>query len=130
MNSRQRAYLKSLAMVMDPILQIGKSSLTPEITEAVNEALEARELVKIHVLKNCMDDARSIGEALAGRTHSQVVQVIGKKIVLYRESKTKKKIMLPQYGSWSRKPEGQAEYGLESTIGRYKDKDRDHGRDL
>ncbi|MCI9068445.1 MAG: ribosome assembly RNA-binding protein YhbY [Lachnospiraceae bacterium] len=96
MNSRQRAYLKSLAMVMDPILQIGKSSLTPEITEAVNEALEARELVKIHVLKNCMDDARSIGEALAGRTHSQVVQVIGKKIVLYRESKTKKKIMLPQ----------------------------------
>ena len=96
MNSRQRAYLKSLAMVMDPILQIGKSSLTPEITEAVNEALEARELVKIHVLKNCMDDARSIGEALAGRTHSEVVQVIGKKIVLYRESKTKKKIMLPQ----------------------------------
>ena len=96
MNSRQRAYLKSLAMVMDPILQIGKSSLTPEITEAVNEALEARELVKIHVLKNCMDDARSIGEALAGRTHSQVVQVIGKKIVLYRESRTKKKIMLPR----------------------------------
>lgn len=96
MNSRQRAYLKSLAMTMDPILQIGKSSLTPELTEAANEALEARELIKINVLKNCVDDARSIGEALAERTRSQVVQVIGKKIVLYRESKTKKKIMLPQ----------------------------------
>ena len=96
MNSKERAYLKSLAMTMDPVFQIGKSSLTPEITEAVNEALEARELVKINVLKNCMDDVRSIGEVLAERTHSQVVQVIGKKIVLYRESKTKKKIMLPK----------------------------------
>ena len=79
MNSRQRAYLKSLAMTMDSVLQIGKSSLTPEITEAVNEALEARELVKIHVLKNCIDDTRMIGETLAERTRSQVVQVIGKK---------------------------------------------------
>lgn len=96
MNSRQRAYLKSLAMTTEPVLQIGKSSLTPEISEAVNEALEARELIKINVLKNCVDDARSIGEVLAERTHSQVVQVIGKKIVLYRESKTKKKIVLPR----------------------------------
>lgn len=96
MNSRQRAYLKSLAMTMEPVLQIGKSSLTPEISEAVSEALEARELIKVNVLKNCMDDARSIGEVLAERTRSQVVQVIGKKIVLYRESKTKKKIVLPK----------------------------------
>ena len=96
MNSRQRAYLKSLAMTMEPVLQIGKSSLTPELTDAVSEALEARELIKIHVLKNCMDDAGSIGETLAERTRSQVVQVIGKKIVLYRESKTKKKMALPK----------------------------------
>ena len=96
MNSRQRAYLKSLAMTMDPILQIGKSSLTPEITEAVSEALEARELIKINILKNCMDDPKILSQALAERTHSQVVQVIGKKIVLYRESKTKKKLELPR----------------------------------
>ncbi|MCD2491076.1 ribosome assembly RNA-binding protein YhbY [Lacrimispora sp. NSJ-141] len=95
MNSRQRAYLKSLAMTIDPVMQIGKSSLTPEITEAVSEALEARELVKVNVLKNCLDDPRMIAEALAERTRSQVVQVIGKKIVLYRESKTKKKLELP-----------------------------------
>jgi RNA-binding protein len=95
MTSRQRAYLKSLAMTMDPIFQIGKSSVTPEITSAIDEALEARELIKLTVLKNCMDDIRSIAEVLAERTHSEVVQVIGRKFVLYRPSKEKKKIELP-----------------------------------
>lgn len=96
MTSKQRAFLKSLAMKQDAIFQIGKSSLTPEITTSVSEALEARELIKISVLKNCMDDPRMIAEALAERTHSQVVQVIGKKIVLYKEGKKeKKKIQLP-----------------------------------
>ena len=52
MTSKQRSYLKGLAMNLDPIFQIGKSSLTPEVTQAVSEALEARELVKITVLKN------------------------------------------------------------------------------
>ena len=84
MTSKQRAYLKSLAMKMDPIIQIGKSSLTPELTKAVEEALTARELIKISVLQNCLDDPRSLADMLAERTHSQVVQVIGKKIVLYR----------------------------------------------
>ena len=87
MTSKQRAYLKGLAMEQGAILQIGKASLTPEITKSVDEALEARELIKIHVLKNCLDDGSSIAEALAGRTHSQVVQVIGKMIVLYRPAK-------------------------------------------
>ncbi|MEG1457798.1 MAG: ribosome assembly RNA-binding protein YhbY [Acetivibrio sp.] len=96
MTSKQRAYLKGLAMAMDPIFQIGKASLTPEIVSAVDEALEARELVKIGVLKNCLDDPKEIAEMIGGRTHSDVVQVIGKKIVLYRESKTKKKIELPK----------------------------------
>ena len=96
MTSKQRAYLKSLAMVMDPILQIGKSSMTPEVTGAVAEALEARELIKINVLQNCMDDPKEIAQSLAERTRSQVVQVIGKKIVLYKEGKDeKKKIILP-----------------------------------
>ena len=84
-NSKQRAYLKVLAMNMTPIIQIGKSSVTPELTQAVEEALEARELIKISVLQNCLDDPRQMAEVLAERTHSQVVQVIGRKIVLYRE---------------------------------------------
>lgn len=97
MTSKQRSYLKGLAMNLDPIFQIGKSSLTPEVTQAVSEALEARELVKITVLKNCLDDGRAIAEVLGERTHSEVVQVIGRKIVLYRPAKdeTKRKIVLP-----------------------------------
>lgn len=95
MTTKQRAYLKSLAMTLDPIYQIGKSALTPEITEGVSEALEARELVKINVLKNCLEDINEIAHTLAGRTRSEVVQVIGRKIVLYKESKEKKKIILP-----------------------------------
>ena len=96
MTSKQRAYLKGLAMTMDPIFQIGKSSLTPEHTKAIDEALEARELIKISVLQNCLDDPKEIAAVVAERTRSQVVQVIGKKIVLYREGKKeKKKIILP-----------------------------------
>ena len=87
---------RSLAMNIEPIFQIGKSSLTPEVTEAVAEAFNKRELIKIAVLKNCMDDPRAIAEALAERTRSQVVQVIGKKIVLYKENKDHKKIELPK----------------------------------
>lgn len=64
MTSKQRSYLKGLAMTMDPIFQIGKSSVTPELTAAIAEALEARELIKITVLKNCLDDGRSIAEVL------------------------------------------------------------------
>jgi len=95
MTSKQRAYLKSLAQTMDPIFQIGKASLTPENTNAIAEALEARELIKISVLNNCMDDPREIAQIVAERTRAQVVQVIGKKIVLYREGKDNKKIVLP-----------------------------------
>lgn len=95
MTSKQRAYLKSLASTMDPIFQIGKGSLTPEVTEAIAEAFNTKELLKIAVLKNCFDDPKEIAGMIAERTHSQVVQVIGKKIILYKESKENKKIILP-----------------------------------
>ena len=99
MTSKQRAYLKSLAMKITPILQIGKSSVTPELISAVDEALEARELIKMHILKNCFDDPKEIAQVIAERTRSEVVQVIGKKIVLYKEGKdNKKKIELPKAG--------------------------------
>lgn len=96
MTSKQRAYLKSLATKITPILQIGKSSVTPELISAVDEALEARELIKMHILKNCFDDPKEIAQVIAERTRSEVVQVIGKKVVLYRESKDNKKIELPK----------------------------------
>lgn len=96
MTSKQRAYLKGLAMNIEPVLQIGKSCLTPEVTEAVAEVFNTRELIKIAVLKNCMEDPKEIASILSERTSSQVVQVIGKKIVLYKESKEHKKIELPK----------------------------------
>ena len=85
-------------MNLDPIFQIGKSSVTPELTAAVAEALEARELIKLSILKNCLDDGREIAAILAERTRSEVVQVIGKKIVLYKQAKDekKRKIELPK----------------------------------
>lgn len=96
MTSKQRAYLKGLAMTIDPIFQVGKQSLTPEIIQAIREAIDARELIKISVLKNCADDPFEIAQVIGERTHSQVVQVIGKKIVLYKENKKKKRIELPK----------------------------------
>lgn len=96
MTSKQRAYLKSLANNIDPIFQVGKSSLTPEVTEAVIESFNTRELIKISVLKNCTDDPKEIASILSDRTHSEVVMVIGKKIVLYKENKDHKKIQLPK----------------------------------
>ncbi|MBQ7433727.1 MAG: ribosome assembly RNA-binding protein YhbY [Lachnospiraceae bacterium] len=91
MTSKERAYLRSQAMTMEPILHIGKASVTPELTEAVSEALEARELIKLNVLQNCTDDVHYIADAIAGRTRADVVQVIGKKIVLYRPHKDPEK---------------------------------------
>ena len=95
MTSKQRAYLKGLASTLEPVFQVGKSSVTPEITEAISEAFNNRELIKISVLKNCLDDTRAIAEVIAERTRSQVVQVIGKKIVLYKPDKKNPKIILP-----------------------------------
>ena len=95
MTSKQRAYLKSLAMKIDPIYNIGKGSISPELVQGVRDALEARELIKIGVLQNCMDDPKELANVLAERTRSQV---IGKKIVLYKESKNHKRIELPKAG--------------------------------
>lgn len=96
LSSKQRAYLMSMASSITPIFQIGKFSLTPEIITAVDTALEKRELIKISVLKNCFDDPREIAQTISERTHSEVVQVIGKKIVLFRVSRKKPVIELPK----------------------------------
>ena len=98
MTSKQRAYLKSISSTYDPVFQIGKSSITPEICDAVSEALAARELIKLNVLKNCADEPKDIASVLPERTRSNVVHVIGRKIVLYRPNPKKedRKIILPK----------------------------------
>ena len=95
MTSKQRAYLRSLAMTMDPIFQVGKSSLTPELIEAIREAIDARELIKISVLKNCADDPREIASVIGERTRSEVIKVIGKKMIFFRQAKKNTKYNLP-----------------------------------
>ena len=87
-------------MTTEPIFQCGKASITPEFVTAVSQALEKRELIKISVLQNCADDPKELAVILSERTRSQVVQVIGKKIVLYKEAKDEKnrKIVLPKAG--------------------------------
>jgi len=96
MNTKERAYLKGLAMELTSVLSLGKQSLTPEFTQAVDEAITKRELIKINVLKNCMDDPNQLAQTLAERTHSEVVQVIGRKIVLFRQNPENSKILLPK----------------------------------
>ena len=91
MTSKQRAYLRSMASTLDPIFQVGKASVSPEVVEAVREALEKRELIKISVLKNCADDPKDIAEIISERTRSTVVQVIGKKIILFKQHPNKDK---------------------------------------
>lgn len=95
MTSKQRAYLKGLAMNLEPIFQIGKASVTPENVEAISEVFNTHELVKIAILKNCVDDPKEIANMTAERTKSQVVQVIGRKFVLYKPFK-EPKIILPK----------------------------------
>ncbi|MCJ7855501.1 YhbY family RNA-binding protein [Lachnospiraceae bacterium NSJ-143] len=85
--SKQRAYLRGLANGIETIFHIGKGGITPELTEAFNLALEAREIVKANVLDNNLIGAREAAQMIAERTHSEVVQVIGNRFVLYRRSK-------------------------------------------
>ena len=92
--SKQRARLRSLAANIDTIMQIGKGGIGDNLIKTVGDALEARELIKLGVLDNSEESPRSAADALAEATGAEVVAVIGKKIVLYRESKKNKKIEL------------------------------------
>ncbi len=96
MTSKQRAFLRSLAMKIDPTLNIGKGGYSPEIVDELDRILEKRELVKVQLLQNCLEDIREMASILSDRTHSEVVQVIGRRIVFYRESKENKEIVLPK----------------------------------
>lgn len=88
-NSKQRAELRSKAHHIDPIFSIGKEGIGKEFIKAIDSAIEARELIKINILKNCDLYPKEAAEELSKKTRSEVVQIIGKKIVLYRKSKKK-----------------------------------------
>jgi RNA-binding protein len=96
LTSKQRAFLKGLASDLEPVFQIGKGSVTPEVTSAISEAFNTHELIKITVLKNCLDDVREVASTVSERTRSELVQVIGRKFVLYKPFKDDPKIILPK----------------------------------
>lgn len=93
-NSKQRAYLRGLANKIPALYQVGKDGVGENMIELINDALEARELIKVHVLDNAFMTAREAAVELAEATNADVVQVIGNKFVLYKESKENKKIEL------------------------------------
>ena len=96
LTSKQRAYLKSLAADLDPVFQIGKGSVTPEVIDAISEAFNTHELIKITVLKNCLDDVKEVAITVSERSRSDLVQVIGRRFVLYKPFKVDPKIILPK----------------------------------
>ena len=96
MTSKQRAYLRGLANRLTPILQIGKSGLSENLIKQIDDALEARELIKITVLETAPEDIKSLGNEISEQTNSVFVQSIGSKITLYRARKKDGKIILPK----------------------------------
>ena len=94
MTSKQRAYLRGLANSIDPNFQIGKSGLSENLLKQLDDALEARELIKINVLENSGEDVKSLGNTIANSINAECVQTVGNKITLYRARK-KNPIILP-----------------------------------
>ncbi len=99
LTSKQRAYLRGLSQSVQPIFQVGKNDIGENMVKQISDALEARELVKIHVLENSPLTAREAADKISELTQSDVVAVIGSKIVIYRETHDKKRrenrIILP-----------------------------------
>lgn len=94
LNSRQRAQLRGMANSFETILQIGKIGINENTVKQVNDALEARELIKLRILETCPTSVRETADTLAEKTESDVVQVIGSRFILYKESKNNKTIKL------------------------------------
>ena len=90
LTSKERAHLRGLGQKLEPVLQVGKEGITPACTKNADDVLTAQELIKVQVQKNCLTPVREIADTLSERTRSEVVQVIGRKFVLYRYSRTVK----------------------------------------
>jgi RNA-binding protein len=96
LTGKQTRYLRSMAHNLNPIFQVGKGGVNDHLIRHIEEALEVRELIKVTVLNNSGEDRKEVGAELADKAHAELVQVIGKIIVLYKESRDQKKIVLPE----------------------------------
>lgn len=95
LTGKQKRYLRSKAHHLDPIFQVGKGGVNENMIKQISEALEVRELIKVTILQNCDDDKETVASALVEGTKAELVQIIGKIIVLYKESSEHKTINLP-----------------------------------
>lgn len=94
-NTKQRAYLRSLAQKIQPVFQVGKNGITDSLIEDLSNALEARELIKITLLNTIPEDKKDIANEIANQTNSEFIQLVGNKLTLYKPNKEKSKIELP-----------------------------------
>lgn len=95
LTGKQKSYLKGLSHNMQPIIQIGKNGVNEMLVKTIEDALEARELIKISVLQNCLEEPKTMAIDIADVLEAEVVQVIGRTIILYKQSRKKKQIVLP-----------------------------------
>ncbi|MEJ8304131.1 ribosome assembly RNA-binding protein YhbY [Saccharibacillus sacchari] len=95
LTGKQKRYLRSQAHHLDAIFQIGKGGLNDQLVRHINEAIELRELMKVSVLNNCAEEPKQLGVELAEAAEAELVQVIGRTIILYKESREHKEIQLP-----------------------------------
>lgn len=90
LRGKQKRQLRALAHHLTPIFQIGKSGITSDMVQGVRDALERRELIKVSILQNCEEDKNDLAVLLSERTSSELVQLIGHTIVLYKQSSKEK----------------------------------------
>ncbi|MBO8172929.1 MAG: ribosome assembly RNA-binding protein YhbY [Bacillaceae bacterium] len=96
LTGKQKRFLRSEAHHLNPIFQVGKGGVNQNLIKQIEDALEARELIKVSVLKNCFEDRHEVAEELAEGAGAELVQVIGNVIILYKESEENKKLVLPE----------------------------------
>ncbi|QPC46957.1 ribosome assembly RNA-binding protein YhbY [Mangrovibacillus cuniculi] len=95
LTGKQKRFLRAKAHHLTPIFQVGKGGVNENMTKQIQEALEVRELIKVSILQNCEEDKKEVAEALAKGARAELVQLIGLTVVLYKESKENKEIVLP-----------------------------------
>ncbi len=96
LTGKQKRFLRSEAHHLTPIFQVGKGGVNENLIKQIEEALEVRELIKVSMLDTCSEDKHDVAEKLAEGSDAELVQLIGRTVVLYKESKEQKKIELPR----------------------------------
>lgn len=96
LTGKQKSFLRSKAHHLSPIFQVGKGGVNENMVKQIEEVLEARELIKVSILQNCEDDRDTVAEQLSRGARAELVQVIGNTIVLYKESRENKQLVLPR----------------------------------